>query len=286
MPYTRCNIVELMAVSKHSKRLDEEYAAVYSSFDSPLIRKVRSEAFGEDIGQHSWITASELREYLCWLRLSSNDNVLDYGCGPAGPLTYIAQHSDARATGIDVNSTALQSARKRVAELALDTRVRLQQVDANRALPFSDATFSIALSIDVVMHLIDRNEAFQEVSRVLTPHGRFLFTDAGIINGPVSSEQIRIRSHYGMSQYVPDGFNDTVLSAAGFEITHKEVRNQGPVSICTGRLKARQKYKQELVCMLGADAYEHEQRYLSTMVELYERQTLLRYVYLARKTSL
>ena len=58
-------------MTSREKHLSRGYAAVYSQFDSPLIQKVRSEAFEEDIGQHSWLVANELREYLNWLSASS-----------------------------------------------------------------------------------------------------------------------------------------------------------------------------------------------------------------------
>ena len=48
-------------MTSREKELSRGYAAVYSRFDSPLIQKVRSEAFEEDIGQHSWLVANELR---------------------------------------------------------------------------------------------------------------------------------------------------------------------------------------------------------------------------------
>ena len=94
-------------MANRETHLSREYAAVYSQFDSPLIQKVRSEAFEEDIGQHSWIVVNELREYLDWLSLSRADQVLDFGCGPAGPLTYLVTHSAVTATGVDINAAAL-----------------------------------------------------------------------------------------------------------------------------------------------------------------------------------
>ena len=266
------------------KELEEEYAAVYSGFDSPLIKKVRSEAFEEDIGQHSWVTADELRDYLHWLKLASSDHFLDFGCGPAGPLTYIAKHTQARATGIDINAVALESAQRRVAQMGLDEQVCLQRMNEDQAVPYGSNIFDAVVSIDVVMHLPDRSRIFAELCRVIVPSGCFLFTDACIVNGPLSDEDIRIRSHYGMSHFVPDGFNEATLNAAGFELVKKEVRTQGLVAICRGRHKTREKYKKELICDFGAEAFEHEQCYLKKLVDLYSNQTLLRYVYLARKT--
>ena len=40
------------------------YCDTYARFDSPLMQMIRREAYGEDIGQHSWLTAVELREHL------------------------------------------------------------------------------------------------------------------------------------------------------------------------------------------------------------------------------
>jgi hypothetical protein len=46
------------------------YDAAYTEFDSPLMRRLRAEAYGEDIGQHSWVTAEELRGDSARLHLS------------------------------------------------------------------------------------------------------------------------------------------------------------------------------------------------------------------------
>jgi hypothetical protein len=37
------------------------YDPLYAAFDSRLMRQLRQEAYGEDIGQHSWVTADEFR---------------------------------------------------------------------------------------------------------------------------------------------------------------------------------------------------------------------------------
>ena len=270
-------------MSKREKDLSREYAAVYSQFDSPLIQKVRSEAFEEDIGQHSWLVAGELREYLDWLSLSATDRVLDFGCGPAGPLTYLVTHSEVTAAGVDINAAALSSAQKRIAAMGLSDRIALHDVSGNAGLPFANESFSHVISVDVVMHLPDREESLAELWRVLKPGGGLLFTDACIVNGALSDEDIRIRSHYGLSHFVPEGFNDSALASAGFTLERKEQHSDGLIAICSGRWQAREKYKKELVGEFGEAAFEHEQTYLQKLVELYSEKRLLRYAYLAKK---
>jgi hypothetical protein len=49
---------------------DRSYDAVYKAFDSPPMQRVRLEAYGKDIGQHSWVTAEELEEDIPRLKLT------------------------------------------------------------------------------------------------------------------------------------------------------------------------------------------------------------------------
>ena len=209
-------------MSSREKSIRREYSAVYSQFDSPLFQKVRSEAFEEDIGQHSWVVAKDLREYLDWLVLSTADQILDFGCGPAGPLTYVVSQTGVKATGVDINTTALAFARNRVSMMKLSEQIALREVSGGATLPFEDDCFNAVISIDVVMHLPDRTNTFSDLWRVLAPGGRFLFTDACIVNGALSDEDIRIRSHYGISHFVPDDFNESTLMGAGFTLEKKQ----------------------------------------------------------------
>ena len=41
--------------------LADQYESCYRDFDSPPMRQIRLEAYGEDIGQHSWLSADERR---------------------------------------------------------------------------------------------------------------------------------------------------------------------------------------------------------------------------------
>ena len=45
-------------------------------------QEVRVEAYGEDIGQNSWLTADEWRHFLQWLELSPGSALLEVEAGP------------------------------------------------------------------------------------------------------------------------------------------------------------------------------------------------------------
>ena len=65
--------------------LADQYEAFYREFGSPLMRQLRREAYGEDIGQHSWVSADELRRDAQRLGLCATSRLLDLGDGDCGP---------------------------------------------------------------------------------------------------------------------------------------------------------------------------------------------------------
>ena len=264
-----------------SENLATGYKGTYELFDSPLMRQIRSEAYDEDIGQHSWVTASELRSYLPWLDLFDSDTFLDFGCGPGGPLTFLAQQTGASAVGIDLSGPAIAVGVNRVQEMELAQEIEFHEVDGNQPISFSENTFDLIVSFDVVLHLQKREPVFAEWRRILKPGGKLLFTDAGIITGPVTNQDINLRSINGYTQFVPKDFNQRVLEEAGFELVDTEDQSAGPVANASGRIKTGLKYRKELLELVGQQRFEQEQQYLEAVVALYERKALSRFAYRA-----
>src|SRR2546430_17276921 len=104
------------------------YDKLYEEFDSPLWQQLRREAYGEDIGQHSWVTADELQEDISLLKLARASHFLDLGCGPGGPLTFVVGHVGCQGSGIDVSAKAIAAGRARAASLGLDGRSEERRV--------------------------------------------------------------------------------------------------------------------------------------------------------------
>jgi SAM-dependent methyltransferase len=264
---------------------DRGYDNPYEDFDSPLRRRLRREAYGEDIGQHSWVTADELQEDISLLMLSRARRILDLGCGPGGPLTFVVGQVGCQGCGIDVSAKAIVAGRARVTALGLDSLVHLYEADLNQPMPYADGTFDAVISLDVILHLRDRLAVFREVARVLTPAGKFLFTDAGVITGAISDEEVRLRSLHGQTQFVPPGFNENVLELAGFRVIDRKDRTASLVKAATGRLSARLAHREELEGMEGNSYFERQQRYLETVGELSQRGAMSRWMYLAQSQA-
>ena len=260
---------------------DRPYDGVYAGFDSPLMRRVRAEAGAEDIGQHSWVTAEQLRADMGRLRLTPTLRLLDLGCGAGGALTFVLRAVGCRATGLERSAAAVALARDRAAALDVAGRATIEEADLDHPLPVEGASFDAAMSLDVVLHLRDRAALFREVARSLVPGGRFLFTDAGVLAGAISGEEAATRSVHGRTVFVPPGFNEGALDAAGLRLLETEDRTEALLESAAGRRAARLAHRGALEEAEGRDGFERQERYLDTVVELARRRSVSRLMYLA-----
>jgi cyclopropane fatty-acyl-phospholipid synthase-like methyltransferase len=261
--------------------LTDGYEPFYRLFDSPLMRQIRREAYGEDVGQHSWVSAAELREDVLRLELTPASRLLDLGCGPCGPLTFILAMVGCAGTGVDLSGSALRVGQTRAATLGVGALLSVQVADLNEPLPFSSGSFDAAMSLDAVLHLRDRPAFFKEVARVLTPSGKLLLTDAGVVTGAISSEEVRSRSAHGYTQLVPPSWNERQLAAAGYRVLETEDRTASLIRNASGRLAALRLHRAELEEATGAAEVEKEVAYLDTVVRVSRRSALSRMMYLA-----
>lgn len=257
------------------------YDPLYATFDSTLTRQMRREAYGEDIGQHSWVTADELRSDLERLALGPTSRLVDLGCGPCGPLVFAVRSTGCLGLGVDASPVALASGKSRAKEGGVEGRVALLEADLNLPLPLEDRSFDAAISLDVVLHLSRRDAFFNEVARLLDPGGKFLFTDAGVITGAISSEEIEYRSANGPTQFAPMGLNEELLAAAGFRLLHREDRTDSVVRNATGRRDAMVARQSALERLHGAEVLSRQMHYLEAVIAVSERRALSRMVFLA-----
>ena len=102
------------------------------------------------------------------LQVSGSDHIVDVGSGLGGPARYFARRFGCRVSGIDLTAEFCEVARHLTSLLGLAERVSIEQGDA-LAMPFGDATFDGACSMNVSMNIADKRGLYREIHRVLKP---------------------------------------------------------------------------------------------------------------------
>src|SRR5215831_7457473 len=189
------------------------YDANYGNFQTGLYAEIRREAFGEDIGQNSWLTSDEQDKFLEWLDLTPRKILLDVACGAGGPALRITAATGCSVVGVDTHDQAIATACSLASQGGLSERAEFRATDATGPLPFSDASFDAITCIDAINHLPDRPRVIADWARVLKPGGRLLFTDPIIITGPLTAAEIAVRSSIGFFLFVPLGYDEQVIAS-------------------------------------------------------------------------
>jgi ubiquinone/menaquinone biosynthesis C-methylase UbiE len=98
--------------------------------------------------------------------VAASDHILDVGSGIGGPARYFADRFGCRVTGIDLTAEFCEVARVLTRAVGLADRVVFEQGNALR-MPFADARFDGAYSMNVSMNIADKRGFFAEIARVL-----------------------------------------------------------------------------------------------------------------------
>lgn len=259
------------------------YDTSYGNYQSDLYREVRVETYGVDLGQTSWVTTEESGEIPRLLDLKPESSVLELGCGSGEYALHVAEKVGCRLLGLDINALGVRNANQLAVARGLSSQARFEQCDLSNNLPFEDNTFDAVFSNDVLCHIPGRARLLGEMFRTLKPGGRMLFSDALVIGGMVSHEEIATRSSIGFYVYSPPGENERLIERAGFRQIRVTDTTESAERIAKQWHGAREGRKQELVAIEGIANFEGLQRFLSCVHILTSEKRLLRYLYAASK---
>jgi cyclopropane fatty-acyl-phospholipid synthase-like methyltransferase len=261
------------------------YNANYGNFQAELYAKIRQEAFGEDIGQNSWLTSNEQDKFLEWLGLSPGKTLLDVACGAGGPALRIVATTGCSVVGIDVHEQAITTASALAAQRGLAERAEFRYTDATQPLPFSDASFDAITCIDAINHFSDRPRIIAEWTRLLKLGGRLLFTDPITLTGPLTNEEIAVRSSAGSYLFVPHGYDESIIAQCGLRLLVCEDVTAHMAKIAEARCVARASRNAVLRKIEGAQVYDGQQEFLAVAARVGREGRLSRFVYVSEKLS-
>jgi SAM-dependent methyltransferase len=168
------------------------------------------------------------------LKVAATDHLLDIGSGIGGPARYIARRFGCRVTGIDLTSEFVEVARHLTRLLGLESKVDFELGDA-LSMPFENATFDGAYSMNVSMNISDKGALYYEIRRVLKPGGWLMLSE--LARGPGAPLDYPTPWAATAGESFLSTPDETVkgLEAAGFEVvqfrdTAEEVKAWGAKS--------------------------------------------------------
>ncbi len=261
------------------------YNANYGNFQTELYAQIRREAFGEDIGQNSWLTSDEQDRFLEWLDLSPGKTLLDVACGAGGPALRIVASTGCSVVGIDVHEEAVTTARSLAAQRGLAECAEFRSTDATGPLPFSDATFDAISCIDAINHFSDRSRVLAEWTRLLKVGGRLLFTDPITLTGALTNAEIATRSSAGFYLFVPHGYDERVIEQCGLRLLVCQDVTANMAKVAEARRAARASRSAALREIEGDQAYDGQQEFLAVAARVAREGRLSRFVYVSKKLS-
>jgi sarcosine/dimethylglycine N-methyltransferase len=210
---SRSNAAVRVAESYYdSEDADNFYALIWGGED---IHIGLYEHPSDDIKTASARTVARMAAMLA--PLSSATRVLDIGAGYGGAARHLAHSSGAHVTCLNLSEVENARNRKLSEQQGLAGRVDVVH-GSFEDIPEPDASFDVVWSQDAILHSANRRRVLEEVSRVLKPHGEFIFTDpmqADEIDDPGALQPIYDRIH--LSSLASMAFYREELARLGFE---------------------------------------------------------------------
>ncbi|MCU1292767.1 MAG: putative sterol methyltransferase [Bryobacterales bacterium] len=262
------------------------YDGSYSQYSNCVYEEIRAETYGLDLGQTGWMTSEELSEFSKLLQLNSNSNLLEVGCGAGGCAIFLAQSSGSTVTGIDINENGIRNASALAESSGLAARIQFKQIDAGERLPFVDESFDAVFSNDAMCHIEHRLDVLKEWRRVLKPDGRIIFTDAMVITGIISNEEIATRSSIGRYLFLPPGENERLIASSGLHLLTAGDVTASVENISERWKDARAKRRDKLIQLEGEPNFLGLQRFLDCVHTVSQQRRLSRFSYLASRERL
>ncbi len=211
--------------------------------------------------------------------------MLDIACGSGGPALRIAELTGCSVMGVDVHEQAIATANSLTAQRNLTPRAQFQVADATAQLPFADASFDVITCIDAINHLPNRPRVIADWARLLKPNGRLLFTDPITVTGPLTNDEIAVRSSIGFFLFAPLGYDERVIEQSGLRLLVSENVTANIAEVAERRRAARAARAADLREIEGDQTYEGQQEFFAVAARIAREGRLSRCLYVAEKLS-
>ena len=245
--------------------------------DAVAARGIAPDAITEDVLQqhdqdHYGGTAATDR-LIAEAAVRAGDVVLDVCSGMGGPARYLAWKTGCDVTGLDLTASRVEGATELTRAAGLSGSVRFVHGDA-LAMPFEDASFSLAIAQESFAHIPNKPRLLGECARVLRPRGRLVFSDI-LHRGNLSAEDgKRLYDGMAFSEITTAEGYAAQLRACGMEIVRVVDLTEGWTRILVERHAMYRSLEAQTVARLGREHFERYDRAYEHFVGLYQSGVL------------
>ncbi len=109
-------------------------------------------------------------------RITSQDEVLDVGCGFGGSSIWLAKNIGCKVTGIDINPREIEFAREQARKSGVEHLVRFIEMDYRQMDQLEAGAFSVLWQIETLIYA-DRRKFVGVAHRLLREGGRIIIAD-------------------------------------------------------------------------------------------------------------
>ncbi|HEX2541437.1 MAG TPA: methyltransferase domain-containing protein [Caldimonas sp.] len=203
----------------------------------------------------------------------SDDVVLDVCSGMGGPARYLAWKTGCDVTGLDLTASRVEGATELTRVAGLSSSVRFVRGDA-LAMPFEDASFTLAIAQESFAHIPDKPRLLGECARVLRPAGRLVFSDI-LHRGNLSGDDMqRLFEGMAFSEIATVEEYAEHLRACGMEVVGRIDLTDEWTRILVERLAMYRSLESQTVARLGREHFERYDRAYEHFVGLYRSGAL------------
>jgi len=150
--------------------------------------KIDYDPIAAEYARHRQVHPGVLRALLAEGGIQPTSRVLEVGCGTGNYILALQSITGCAGWGIDPSSQMLAHASQRQGKVVFQSG-RAEKLD------FEDGSCDLVFSVDVIHHVQDRSNSFQEARRVLRPGGK--------VSSVTDSKWI-IRHRQPLSVYFPE----------------------------------------------------------------------------------
>ncbi len=205
--------------------------------------------------------------------VQAEDVVLDVCSGMGGPARYLAWKTGCDVTGLDLTASRVDGATELTRLAGLSNSVRFVHGNA-LAMPFEDASFTLAIAQESFAHIPNKARLLAECARVLQPGGRLVFSDI-LHRGNLSTRDAQ-RLSEGMTFseiQTRDGYAEQ-LSLRGMTVVRQLDLTEEWTRILVERHAMYRSLESDTVARLGREHFERYDRAYEHFVGLYRSGVL------------